>query len=205
MGIRLLERTLVLLFDESLVGQEMSREYLPEEMRDVVPRTGSDGELCLASLQAGIEVIVSGRRIAIRDARIDEPAVELVPKTALHLREKLDGEVKAYGLNYTAEFPVQGGGAGRFLATHLLDIESIEKVLSVESANVRLQHTEEKFRYRLSLEPRWQKPEETLCFARLNVHCDQKLPGHEELVEEFLGASRWLEERVTALFPKAHQ
>jgi len=202
MDLTMLERNLTIVFEKPLSGLELSREELPENFKDAEARSGDGGQLYLSSFRTGIEMIFTPNRLIVRDVRNEVLAEDLVPRLALMVQRKTDASVRAYGLNYIAEFPVKGNKAGRFLAERLLNIGQIEKVLSVAGANVRLEHREGELKYRLSLEPRWQDVEHDHCYANLNIHHEGSLPNDEaELRQQFRKGEQWFIEHLTRLFP----
>ena len=188
-NLSMMSSSVVFLLRQHLTTVELKREDLEQFL---TPELGvgqtADGRLVFTSIADQMEVIVGVNRIDVRDRSPQSPRTRQASQVAQGILRVLNGDARAYGVNYEFETDIPSGASGAFLLKTFIKEDTANYIEGLKGAALTLFFDMDDRQASIVIEPKRRRPEADKIFVNVNVHKDlgesESAPVEEQLATE---------------------
>jgi hypothetical protein len=188
-NLSMLSSSVVFLLRQNLATFELKKEELERFLTpELTSAQTADGRFVITSIADQMEVIIGVNRIDVRDRSPQGPRAKKVSQVAQGILQALNGDIRAYGINYEFETDTPNGTSGAFLLKAFIREDTKNYIKNLKGAALTLFFNMGDRQARIVIEPRRRRPEADKIFVSVNVHTDlgesESAPVEEKLTTE---------------------
>lgn len=202
-NLSMISSSVVFLLRQHLTTVELKKEDLEQLLTpELSSAQTADGRFVITSIADQMEVIIGVNRIDVRDRSPKGLRPGKVSQVAQGILQVLNGDARAYGINYEFETDTPNGTSGAFLLKAFIKEDTTNYIKGLKGAALTFFFNMGDRQARIVIEPRRSRPEADKIFFNVNVHADlgeqEPAPVEEQLKTEIEGYF----ERVQEIFSK---
>lgn len=202
-NLSMLSSSVVFLLRQNLTTVELKKEDVERLLTPELSVAQTvDGRLVVTSITDQMEVIIGVNRIDVRDRSPKGPRAIKISHVAQGILQALNGDARAYGINYEFETDTPNGTSGAFLLRTFIKEDTTNYIKDLKGAALTLFFNMGDRQTKIIIEPRRSRPEADKIFVNVNVHMDlgekEPAPMEEQLKTEIEGYF----EKVKKIFSK---
>lgn len=188
-NLSMLSSSVVFLLRQNLATIELKKEDLERFLApELTSAQTADGRFVITSIADQMEVIVGVNRIDVRDRSLKGPRARKISQVAQGILQALNGDTRAYGINYEFETDTPNGTSGAFLLRAFIKEDTTNYIKDLKGAALTLFFSMGDRQARIVIEPRRGRPEANKISFNVNIHADfgqkEPAPGEEQLKTE---------------------
>ena len=203
-NLSMLSSSVVFLLRQNLATVELKKEELERFLApELTSAQTADGRFVITSIADQMEVVVGVNRIDIRDRNPKDPRATKISEVARGILLALNGDIRAYGINYEFETDTPSGTSGAFLLKAFIKDDATNYIKDLKGVALTLFFNIDDRQARIVVEPRRSKPEATKIFFNANIHMDlgekEPAPKKERLkaeIEDYFGKVKGILSKV---------
>ena len=172
-NLSMLSSSVVFLLRQNLATVELKKEELERFLTpELTSAQTADGRFVITSIADQMEVIIGFNRIDVRDRSPQGPRAKKVSQVAQGILQALNGDIRAYGINYEFETDTPNGTSGAFLLKAFIREDTRNYIKNLKGAALTLFFNMGDRQARIVIEPRRSRPESDKISFNANVHAD---------------------------------